>query len=101
MLATVSAGSVVLLAFGAPVAQLIAWAVREQISPRGTPLVDRFPEYLRHSASLTGATVALCVVVAVLVTNAHRFVPTRLVAAAAGPPPSGTRCPARWSASGW
>lgn len=77
--ATATASTVVLLGFGAPVAQLAAWAREEQQSPRGTPMTDRFGEFFRHSAVLTVTTVVLCVVIGVLVVNARRFVPNRLV----------------------
>lgn len=80
--ATAAAGSVVLLAFGAPVYQLVRWAWEEQHSDRGTPLTDRFGDYLRHSTSLTLTTVLLCVTISLLVVNARRFVPNRLVGAA-------------------
>ena len=82
LLATATAGTVVLLGFGAPVLQLASWAWEEQQSPRGTPLTGRFPEFFRHSAVLTLTTVALCLVVGVLVVNARRFVPTRWVGVA-------------------
>jgi iron(III) transport system permease protein len=80
--ATASGFAVLILGFGAPVAQLISWAWTEQRGTRGTPLVDRYAEYFRNSAVLTLTTVALCLVVSVLVVNARRFVPTRLVGAA-------------------
>jgi iron(III) transport system permease protein len=78
-LATAAAGTVVLLGFGAPVAQLAAWALEEQQGERGTPATDRFLEFFRHSAVLTVTTVVLCVLIGVLVVNARRFVPNRLV----------------------
>jgi iron(III) transport system permease protein len=81
-LATAVASAVVLLAFGAPTAQLASWAVAEQRSPRGTPLTDQFPTYLRHSATLTLWTVVLCLVISVLVVNAVRFAPGTIVRAA-------------------
>ncbi|MGN6695864.1 MAG: ABC transporter permease [Aquihabitans sp.] len=81
-LATAAASVVVLLAFGAPTAQLVSWAVAEQRSPRGTPLTDQFPTYLRHSATLTLWTVAICLVVSILVVNAVRFAPGTVVRAA-------------------
>lgn len=79
LLATGSASAVVLVAFVAPCARLVAWAIEEQGSDRGTPLLDRYLEFLRNSVVLTLVTVALCVVLAILVTNARRFAPGRLV----------------------
>lgn len=81
-LATAGASLVVLLAFGAPTLTLISWAIDEQRSPRGTPLTDQFPTYLRHSATLTLWTVGICLVVSVLVVNAVRFAPGTFTRAA-------------------
>ena len=71
------------VAFGGPALQLSVWAVEEARGPRGTPLLDRFLEFLQHSLVLAGVTAALCVVVALLVTNATRFGSRRLTALAA------------------
>ena len=60
-------------AFIGPVVQLAVWAIREQTSDRGTPLLDEYPGYLWHSIQLVLFTVAICVVVAVTVANARRF----------------------------
>jgi iron(III) transport system permease protein len=49
------------------------WAYREQRGPRGTPNVDRYLEFLGNSLTLTAFTVGICVVVALVVTNARRF----------------------------
>jgi iron(III) transport system permease protein len=82
VLAMVGSGLVVLLAFGAPTAQLVAWAYREQTGPRGTPLTDEYPSYLRHSVVLTVCTVAICLLVSVFVVNGLRFSPGRIAAVA-------------------
>ncbi|MGH9270251.1 MAG: ABC transporter permease [Ilumatobacteraceae bacterium] len=78
-LATTLGATVVLAAFGAPTAQLLAWAIREQGGDRGTPLLERYLEFLGNSLLLTGVTVAICLVVAVAVTNASRFASPRIV----------------------
>jgi iron(III) transport system permease protein len=72
-LATTGCGFVVLIAFAGPVAQLVWWAVREQTSDRGTPLLDQYPGYLSHRLQLVAITVAVCTVVAVVLANAQRF----------------------------
>ena len=61
------------LAFALPVAQLVVWAIGEATGPRGTPLLERFPTYLRHSVVLAGITAVVCVVVALVIANALRF----------------------------
>lgn len=71
------------LAFGAPTAQLVVWAIEEATGPRGTPLVDRFVEYLWHSVLLAAITAAVCAVLALVVTNAARFSSGRATAVAA------------------
>lgn len=75
-------GLVVLIAFVGPVAQLVTWAVREQRSDRGTPLVDEFPEYLFNSLQLVAITIVVCVGFAILIVNAQRFGRPRLARAA-------------------
>ncbi|MCB0963973.1 MAG: iron ABC transporter permease [Acidimicrobiales bacterium] len=79
--ASVTCATVVLVAFAAPILRLATWALAEQRSSRGTPLTDRYADFLSNSLVLTLTTVAICLVVAVLVVNAHRFVPTRAVSA--------------------
>lgn len=74
---------VLAVAFAAPALQLIVWAVAEAGSDRGTPLVDRFGEFLLNSLILGAVTAAICVVVAITVTNAARFGSKRLVGLAA------------------
>lgn len=64
---------VLLLAFAAPTAQLAVWAYEEATGPRGTPLVDRFLEYLQHSVVLALITSGICVLAAVTISNASRF----------------------------
>ncbi len=71
--ATAVCAAVLLAAFGAPVIQLIVWAIGEATGPRGTPLLDRFIEFLVNSATLAAITALVCLVVAVLVANAARF----------------------------
>jgi iron(III) transport system permease protein len=80
--ATTVAFAVVALGFAAPTAQLIVWAYREQTGPRGTPNIERYREFLTHSLTLTVCTVVICLVVAVVVTNARRFGRERTVGAA-------------------
>ncbi len=82
MAATVGCAAVVVLGFGAPTAQLAVWAIREQTGNRGTPVVDRYLDFLGNSLVLTLTTVVICLVVAVLVTNARRFGAERIVAPA-------------------
>ena len=62
-----------LAAFGAPVVQLVVWAVAEATGPRGTPLLNRFVEFLVNSATLALITAAVCLLAAVVVANASRF----------------------------
>lgn len=81
-LATAAASAVVLLGFGLPTYQLARWALDEQRGPRGTPLTDRYLEFLGNSAVLVACTVAVCLVVGVLVANARRFAAGRLVGVA-------------------
>lgn len=61
------------LSFGAPTAQLAVWAFDEATGPRGTPLLDRFTEFLQNSVILAVLTAVVCVVAAIVVTNARRF----------------------------
>jgi iron(III) transport system permease protein len=65
--------AVALIAFIGPTVQLAVWAVIEQRSPRGTPLLDQFPEYLRNSARLVAITAAIALLVAIVLANARRF----------------------------
>jgi iron(III) transport system permease protein len=77
--ATAAAGSVVAIAFAAPVLRLLTWAIDEQRSPRGTPMVDDYAEFLGNSVVLASTTTAICVIVALFITNARRFGNPRLV----------------------
>jgi iron(III) transport system permease protein len=79
---TIGATLVVALGFGAPATQLAVWAVREQTGPRGTPNLQRYSEFFRHSATLVAFTVLICLVVALVVTNARRFGRARTVGVA-------------------
>lgn len=69
---------VIFVAFVGPTAQLIVWAIAEQRSPRGTPLVDQFPEYLWNSLQLVAITAFACLILATLLANARRFGRPRL-----------------------
>lgn len=83
--ATALCGTVVMAAFVGPVAQLAFWAVREQRSDRGTPLLDQYPAYLTNTVQLMAVTVVVCLVAALLLANAQRFgrpVTTRLASRA-------------------
>ncbi|MGH1502373.1 MAG: ABC transporter permease [Acidimicrobiales bacterium] len=71
--ASLACVSVLGLSFGLPVAQLVAWAVKRASGDDGTPVLDRFLEFLWHSLQLATLTAIVCVVVAVVVTNARRF----------------------------
>ncbi|MCB0967273.1 MAG: iron ABC transporter permease [Ilumatobacter sp.] len=71
--ATTVCGGVIVAAFVGPVVQLAVWAVREQTSDRGTPLLEQYPEYLGNSLQLMVVTVVICLVAAVVVANAQRF----------------------------
>ena len=64
---------VILAAFVGPVLQLGVWAIREQASDRGTPLIEEYPGYLWNSLQLVMITVVVCVAVAVVLANAQRF----------------------------
>ncbi|MEM9040096.1 MAG: iron ABC transporter permease [Actinomycetota bacterium] len=75
--ATAACSLVLLLSFGLPTAQLVSWAIDEATGPRGTPLVDRFVEFLQNSVILAVLTSTVCVIVALGVTNARRFSPGR------------------------
>lgn len=74
---------VLALSFAAPAVQLVVWAAAEARSDRGTPLVDRFVEFLGNSLLLGAVTAAICVAVALAVTNAARFGNRRSVGMAA------------------
>ncbi|MEL6984356.1 MAG: iron ABC transporter permease, partial [Actinomycetota bacterium] len=81
--ATAVCSFVLLAAIGAPVIQLVIWAGAEATGPRGTPLLDRFVEFLVNSATLAVLTAGVCVIVAVLVANASRFSRSRSTGLAA------------------
>jgi iron(III) transport system permease protein len=80
--ATTLATAVVALAFVAPVYRLLTWAIAEQTSSRGTPLVSSYGEFLGNSLVLTGVTVAVCVMTSVYIANARRFGQARIVGTA-------------------
>jgi iron(III) transport system permease protein len=77
-IATATCATVVVVAFLGPVAQLTVWAVREQTSDRGTPLLEAYPGYLVNSLQLMAITVIVCLVAAVVLANAQRFGSRRL-----------------------
>jgi iron(III) transport system permease protein len=77
--AAAACGAVVTVAFAAPVLRLVTWAIAEQRGPRGTPMMDEYPGFLRNSLVLAGTTTLICVLVAAVVTNAGRFGEPRLV----------------------
>ncbi len=80
--ATLAASAVVIVAFLAPVLQLIKWAIEEQTGPRGTPMVHEYEGFLRNSLVLATTTTVVCVLIAALITNARRFGNRRLVGSA-------------------
>ena len=65
--------AMIVAAFVGPVVQLAAWTIEEQTGDRGTPLLDRYVEYLGNSITLALVTVAICVGVALVLANAQRF----------------------------
>ncbi len=64
---------VIIVAFAGPTLQLIVWAIAEQRSPRGTPLLDQFPTYLWNSLQLVAVTAFVCLILATLLANGRRF----------------------------
>ena len=80
--ATSLATVVVAVAFLAPVYRLVTWAIAEQTSSRGTPLLSSYGEFLGNSLVLTGVTVAVCVMTSVYIANARRFGQARIVGTA-------------------
>ncbi len=80
--ATIVATAVVTVAFLAPTARLVTWAIDEQRGPRGTPMLARYAEFLGNSLVLTGVTVAICVTASLVVGNARRFSQSPLVGVA-------------------
>jgi iron(III) transport system permease protein len=77
--ATGSALAVVTLGFVAPTVRLVTWAIDEQRSDRGTPMVESYREFLGNSLVLMTITTLICVAVAAVITNARRFGNARLV----------------------
>lgn len=71
--ATAACLAVLGLAFVLPTTQLVAWAIDRATGDDGTPVVDRFVEFLGHSLQLAGVSAVVCVVVATVVVNASRF----------------------------
>lgn len=76
--ATMVCGGVVLVAFGAPTIQLLSWAIAETTGPRGTPLLERFAEFLGNSVILAALTCVVAITLAVILTNAARFSASRV-----------------------
>ena len=58
--ATAGATSVVTVAFVAPTLRLATWAIDEQRSVRGTPMVERYLDFLGNSLTLTAVTIGIC-----------------------------------------
>jgi iron(III) transport system permease protein len=73
---------VVTLGFLAPTLRLVTWAIDEQRSERGTPMLESYREFLGNSLVLMSLTTAICVVTAAAVTNARRFGNARFVGVA-------------------
>lgn len=65
--------AVLAFAFGAPTTQLLVWTVEEATGTRGTPLVDRFLEFLQNSLILAALTSSVCMIAAIAIANATRF----------------------------
>ena len=82
--ATTSATLVVTVAFVAPTLRLATWAIAEQRSLRGTPMVERYIDFLGNSLTLTAVTIGICLVASALVANSHRFTTRR---GSSGTPP--------------
>lgn len=61
------------IGFLAPAVRLVTWAIDETRGNRGTPLTERFLEFLQNSLVLASVTAIVCVVVALAVTNASRL----------------------------
>jgi len=72
-LATGTCLSVLALAFAMPTTQLVVWALQRAGDDNGTPVTDQFLEFLQNSLVLAGVSATICVVVALVVTNASRF----------------------------
>ncbi len=73
MAATALCAFVFALSFLLPTIQLVIWAVARVGSDNGTPVVDRFVDFLFHSLLLATICAVICAVVAMVVTNASRF----------------------------
>lgn len=71
--ATGFCAAVIVAGFVGPVVQLALWTIDEQTGERGTPLLDRYLEYLGNSIVLALVTVSICVTVALVIANAERF----------------------------
>ena len=102
VMATATCGAVVVVAFIGPVVQLTVWAIREQTSDRGTPLLDAVPELPLATAPAGGGhgRASACSPPSCS-PNAQRFGRRsghRLVER--GPSRWATPFPARWSAIG-
>ena len=81
--ATTTASLVVMVAFVAPTLRLASWAVAEQRSVRGTPMVERYVDFLGNSLTLTAVTIVICLLASALVANSHRFTTAGIVRYAA------------------
>jgi len=80
-LASAGCLSVLLLAFGAPIAQLVSWATSQLADGDVGRIWEQFSGYLKSSASLAIVASASCLIVAFFVANAGRFSDSVLVRA--------------------
>ena len=90
VLAFLICGVVLMLSFAAPTIQLLTWAISEATGPRGTPLLERFTEFLANTLLLAAIVAIVCGIGAILVANAVRFSGR-----------SGTRLAARFASVGY
>lgn len=82
-LATILTALPVGMAFVGPATRLGVWALKEQTSDRGTPLLEQYPSYLWHSVVLVAVTTMVVMAVAMVLANAMRFGQPKLTRAAA------------------
>jgi iron(III) transport system permease protein len=77
--ATAALATVVVVAFVAPTARLATWAIAEQRSARGTPMVSRYLDFLGNSLTVTAVTIGVSLTASVVLANARRFSPHGVV----------------------
>ena len=80
--ATLVATAVVTVAFLAPTARLVTWAVAEHRGTRGTPMLLALHRVPRQQPHPHRVTVIICVLASTIVANAGRFSPARVVGVA-------------------